>query len=355
MRKQLSLVIKYLSSAILLTTVAFTSYAKSQAVILQYHHVSNDMPPSTSVTPEVFSEHLQYIAENYTVLPLQKVIEALQKDSPLPDNAVAITFDDGYKNILENAHPQLKYHGFPYTIFVNPILIGTRKNLLTHEELKQMSQEGVSIANHYLGHDHMLYQPENVSRETWLKNHKNNILLAEDILKDYIGSTPGYIAYPYGEYNQEIQQLVKELNLVGFGQHSGAVSSQSDFTALPRYPASGVYGNLKTLKVKLNSLALPIIKNSVDSPELSAQGKTPDWTLKIELDDIYPSQVACFYQNQTLELTWNENTVNIELPAQFPTGRSRVNCTAPSKANRQRYYWYSQPFFVPTERGDWLD
>ncbi len=334
-----------------LSTAAFA--AQGHAVILQYHHVSESTPSSTSVTPKRFAEHLDYISQHYTVLSLEKVITAMRNNETLPDNSLAITFDDGYRNILENAHPLLKHRGFPYTIFVNPALQGTRKNLLTWPELKLMSQEGVTIANHYLAHEHLLFKQQGKTDAQWLSDHESNILLAEEIIESYIGSSPRYFAYPYGEYNNAIQALLKKHNMIGFAQHSGAISAESDFTALPRFPASGVYSNLNTLKIKMASLAFPVIENSITEPALNATGEVDAITLKIDLADIYPSQVACYYRGDTLPLAWEENTVSVSGPEQFPAGRSRINCTAPSKSQRPRYYWFSQPFFVPTESGEW--
>lgn len=64
----------------------------AHAVILLYHHVSEETPPSTSVTPETFQAHLDYLAEHdYTVVPLSRVMGWLAGDADLPPRAVAIT------------------------------------------------------------------------------------------------------------------------------------------------------------------------------------------------------------------------------------------------------------------------
>lgn len=313
------------------------------------------MPPSTSVTTERFAEHLEYIAEHFTVLPLDELMNLLQQGKELPENSMAITFDDGYLNILENGHPLLTKHGFPYTIFVNPAYVGTRKNLLSWPQLKQMSKEGVLIANHYLGHEHLLYQPEFKDDEGWLEDHRMNINLAEEIIVDQIGHSPRFIAYPYGEYDIRLQGMLNRMNMIAFAQHSGAVSANSDFTAIPRYPASGVYSSLNTLKVKMHSLAFPVQSNSIANPKLAADGIARPIKLEVDLSDIYPSQVACYYGGKSLELVWEDSLFTINQNQPYPKGRSRVNCTAPSKSMARRYYWFSQPFFVPTSTGDWPD
>ena len=325
----------------------------NHASILVYHHVSEATPPATSVSPTTFESHLAYLKQHHTVLPLDTIVNAIKSRSPLPDKAVAITFDDGYRNILENAHPLLKSYGMPYTIFVNTQTVGSRKNLLTWDELNEMRKDNVLIANHYTTHQHMLFKAENQSEEQWYEQHRSNIILAEQQLIAHLGTSPKLIAYPYGEFNQTLESLVLELDIVGFGQHSGAVSSLSNMAALPRFPAAGIYSNLKTLQVKLNSLAMPITQNSIVEPELQSSGITPDWRMTIETNDLYPSQVSCFYNSSTLETQWENNQVQITLPETLPKGRSRINCTAPSKTKKGRYYWYSQPFFVPNDDGSW--
>ena len=42
----------------------------SHGVILVYHHVSASTPPSTSISPEDFERHLEYLAVSYTHLTL---------------------------------------------------------------------------------------------------------------------------------------------------------------------------------------------------------------------------------------------------------------------------------------------
>lgn len=327
----------------------------TSAVILQYHHISNTTPAATSVTTERFAEHLAYIDAHFTVLPLDELMNLLQQGKALPENSVAITFDDGYLNILEQGHPLLTKHGFPYTIFVNPAYVGARKNLLTWQQLKQMSKEGALIANHYLAHEHLLYQAEFKDDSDWLEDHRMNIHLAEEIIVDQIGHSPRFIAYPYGEYDSRLQDLLKQMNIAGFAQHSGAISANSDLTAIPRYPASGVYSNLKTLKTKMHSLAFPVQSNSISNPKLATDGIAQPIKLEVDLSDIYPSQVACYYGGESLEITWEDSVFTIQQNKPYPTGRSRVNCTAPSKTMAKRYYWFSQPFFVPTAAGDWPD
>lgn len=325
------------------------------ASILLYHHVSDATPAATSISPTTFESHLAYLKQHHQVLPLTTIVNAIKNKGSLPDKAVAITFDDGHRNLLEHAHPLLQTYQMPYTIFVNTQTLNTRKNLLSWDELRALAEDGVLIANHYPAHQHMLFRSADQTEEQWYQAHRINIINAEQQLIANLGTSPKLFAYPYGEYNDKLQNLISELGLTGFGQHSGAVSATSSMAALPRFSAAGVYSNLKTLQVKLNSGALPVKHNSIANAELAADGVPPLWSMSIDTADLRPRQLSCFYNGSTLATAWNGNQVQIQLPQRFPAGRSRVNCTAPSNSNRGRYYWYSQPFFVPNSDGSWPD
>lgn len=335
--------------------LATNSQAQDNAVILVYHHVSQDTPKSTSVSPKIFEQHMQYLADNHTVLPLKTVIETLQKKQPLPDKTVVITFDDGYKNIFENAHPILKKFGFAYTIFVNPVLIGKAKYQLNWHQIEQMQTEQVTFANHGNTHIHSLEKQPQETQQAWLIRVTRNVTDAENILMEKLGYSLKYFAYPYGEFNQHFKLQLAKLGYVGFAQHSGAISSYSDFSALPRFPSAGIYSNLNTLKVKLNSLAVPVTDVIPPEPELGLSADTLEFSFRLNTDDFNPSQINCFKRGSKLDHTHNEGLISIDLNGMSKAGRHRVNCTAPSKQHQGRYYWLSQPFFVPTKDGRWLD
>ena len=93
----------------------------SHATILLYHHVSDETPPSTSLSPVLFAEQLMWLDEQgYTVMTLEAVVDSLRGERPLPDRTVVFTFDDGYASVYEEAFPRLRARGWPFTVFVCP-------------------------------------------------------------------------------------------------------------------------------------------------------------------------------------------------------------------------------------------
>jgi peptidoglycan/xylan/chitin deacetylase (PgdA/CDA1 family) len=325
------------------------------AAILLYHHVSSSTPASTSISPEAFKSHMEYLDAHHTVVSLQDVVSAIQHNTTLPENAVAITFDDGYANILDNAHPILADLGFPYTVFINPDEIGVGPKQLTWEQVIAMHNDGVVFANHTLDHLHMLNGEQAMGERAWLEKVWQNVESAEKKIEDKLDISLKYLAYPFGEYNTALANKLKAEGYIGFGQHSGAVGPSSDMQALPRFPAAGPYANLATLKTKLNSLAMPVTQSSHKDPRITARNLSSSISLTIDSDDVRLTQVNCFFGGDPIETSLEENVLTFTLEETLPVGRSRVNCTAPSNAQSGRYYWYSTPFFVADENGNYPD
>jgi peptidoglycan/xylan/chitin deacetylase (PgdA/CDA1 family) len=74
-----------------------------------------------------FEQQIEFLARQYTILPLSEVIDRMTRRAPLPRNPVALTFDDGFRNVLTTAYPVLKRHQAPATVFPVTGFIGTRQ------------------------------------------------------------------------------------------------------------------------------------------------------------------------------------------------------------------------------------
>jgi peptidoglycan/xylan/chitin deacetylase (PgdA/CDA1 family) len=85
---------------------------------LFYHRVSDDLDLAFGGLPvAIFETQMSVLSKYFNVLPLEELVQRAKKNN-LPNNAVAITFDDGYRDNYENAFPILKRLGLPATIFL---------------------------------------------------------------------------------------------------------------------------------------------------------------------------------------------------------------------------------------------
>jgi peptidoglycan/xylan/chitin deacetylase (PgdA/CDA1 family) len=98
--------------------------------VLCYHSVraSDDSIPFSDlhVTKATFERHCRLIANACDVISLAEFREARRNGRELPPRPVIVTFDDGYRGVLDHALPILERYGIPATVFVSasPMLDG---------------------------------------------------------------------------------------------------------------------------------------------------------------------------------------------------------------------------------------
>jgi len=86
--------------------------------ILGYHRVTDDPGPYLPATPRrVFGGQMEYVSSRYRVLSLDTAVDSLRRND-VPDNALVITFDDGYRDNYLYAFPILRRLSLPATIFL---------------------------------------------------------------------------------------------------------------------------------------------------------------------------------------------------------------------------------------------
>lgn len=331
------------------------------AVVIQYHHVSEKTPASTSISPNQFIEHLDYLVENnFKVVPLTTLVNALKEGQPLPEKTVAITFDDAYESVYSEAYPLLKARNMPFTVFVNTDPQDeAKRGFITWQQLKAMSDEGVLIANHSTAHNHLLRLKLDESEQAWAKRITYEVDHAEAQIKKHTGQSHKILAYPYGEYDQRTKKLLKKLGYVAFGQQSGPLGGADDWQSLPRFPFGGSFVALSDFAIKVNTRPLPNLTVNLfkrDKQKLNdvvvKEGDRPELRLTLA-DHNIAKAIRCYASGQgatTIEL--KQNTVVARASQPLKIGRARYNCTA--FISPGVFYWYTQQFLVTDKTGQFL-
>ena len=100
-------------------------FKNSDLVILMYHRVLEDAyasdeytQPAIAVSVQTFERQMEYLAKNYTVVPLTHAADMLRTGRPLPRKCAVITFDDGWRDNYVHAYPILRRLKLPATIFL---------------------------------------------------------------------------------------------------------------------------------------------------------------------------------------------------------------------------------------------
>jgi len=327
------------------------AFASTSAVVLQYHHVSSSTPPSTSVTPEQFEQHLSWIKSNhFKVLPLNHVVQTLRQQKTFNyDKVVAITFDDANVSVCDTAWPILKKHKLPFTLFISTeALANGFKTQCSWGALQEMVSSGLMTpANHSHSHLNMISSSSLKKQPEWTSTMKKEVLLAQELIQSELGTSNMLFAYPYGEYNTSLSELITQLGFIGFGQHSGAIGYHSDFSALPRFPVSAQHANIDTLRVKLLSLPFPAkVITDAENPIDASSPLNPPKLVLHPSDSTLLTSAACF-DSQGIKLLSNirDGRIIVQPLNKLGPGRHRYTCTSKS-AFSNRFYWMSHQWLI---------
>lgn len=330
-------------------------------VVLQYHHVSEDTPAATSISPKVFGAHLDYLAENnFNVISIESLPKLLKAGGNLPDRAVIITFDDGYESIYTTAYPLLKKRKWPFTVFVNTKPHDEKNpQYIQWKELREMAKHKATIANHSDSHPHLIRRELGLPVKEWREWRIAQIEFAQKRIEKEIGKAVPFFAYPFGEYDAELERELAKRGYFAFGQQSGPVAKNSNPQSLPRFPFGGVYGDMDDFITKVWSIPLPVTAVKV----FTEKGKLitdPELPMGVDIPEVqlvspiaaHIRGIQCFASGQgAIDTEVKSSTIHVKAKRPLPVGRSRYNCTAP--AGGGRFYWYSSLFIKRLPDGTW--
>ena len=217
---------------------------------LCYHDVRNDVvgeldQDSGALNTQHLIQHFQWLKDNgYTVVSLQQIMKAQRGEFKLPEKAVYLTFDDGYRSFYDTIYPLLQLYNYPATFALvtnwiesdTPVAYGNKfKNkdhFLTWKQVKEMHQSGlIDIASHT--HDmhkgiianpqgnlqpaatSLKYNKKYESEADYLQRINSDLQKSFDLIEQHIGVPPVAIVWPYGSFSEKIWELAKE---IGFQQ-----------------------------------------------------------------------------------------------------------------------------------------
>jgi len=329
---------------------------EDHVVIFVYHHVSESTPASTSVSPDVFESHLDYLEKNeYTVLPLTEIVSALRENRSLPQRSVALTFDDGYESILSAAMPRIAKRNWPFTIFVSTDSIEQGySGFMGWSDLRQIEANGGTIANHTRTHDHLVRRRLDESSSAWRQRVTAELESAQMKLEKELEHPARLFAWPYGEFDADLEKLVAELGYVAFGQQSGPTGHLSSLQSLPRFPMATGFADLKSFAEKLQTRPLPVTVLAPNSHVLDVPARPPILRIRIPDGPYRLAALRCYVAGQEpAQIDKRGDVVTITARESIQPGRGKFNCTAPSSEENGVFYWYSHLWMQPVADGSW--
>lgn len=180
-------------------------------LILCYHAVSADWPAALSVTPDRFAQQIETLARRgYRGACFTEAISG-----GWDGRVVVVTFDDGYRSVLELAKPILDAHGYPGTLYVptdwperqEPMSwpgidrwLETRHHdelqSLRWDELRSLAADGWEIGSHTCSHPR-LPALDDATLQRELVDSKARVEAELDLACTSL-------AYPYGDVDARV-------------------------------------------------------------------------------------------------------------------------------------------------------
>lgn len=186
--------------------------------VLLYHKI--DRPPGDArvrggyTPPGRFAKQMAYLKkQGFNFYTASKLIEYYREHGSFPPNALALTFDDGWKDNYTNAFPILKRLQIPATIFIIPSCIGTVSALaqaegesgrahLSREEILLMAEHGIEFGSHSMSH-RLLPEISPAEARFEIEESKRQI---EAMLQ----KPCKVFAYPAGFFTDEARRIAEE-------------------------------------------------------------------------------------------------------------------------------------------------
>lgn len=208
--------------------------------ILYYHRVGrfrDGAPRKMCVTPERFRSQMAFLKRHgFHPVTLDSVAAAATREVPLPPRAVALTFDDGFADVLTHAVPILHEYRFPSTMFVIAGLMGEEtqggmERMLTWDELGELVEAGVEIGSHTMTHRPLdTLSPAEIAEE---------VVASRLLLEGRLGREVGHFSYPKGAWSAEAERAVRRAGYVtACATKRGVSPSEGNLHRIRRIPVS---------------------------------------------------------------------------------------------------------------------
>lgn len=266
----------FIISSVFADTAATVKEEGASATVLIYHRFGEDRYPTTNVAVDRFREQLEFLRKHdYKVIPLQLLVHYLQEGIKLPEKAVVITIDDGYKSVYENAWTVLRDYDYPFTVFLYAKATeNDHSNYMTWEQIREMKAAGVDFQNHGFAHEHMAFKPSGMDMDEYRAWIRADLAVSTKILSAELKERPRFFAVPYGEYNEIVLDEIRSFGYEAIIlQDPGSVSNDTDTFAIPREPILGnEWATMEHFQMVLQRVDLPI------RGEVPATGQLPDNT-----------------------------------------------------------------------------
>lgn len=204
--------------------------------ILMYHSISKREGP-TNIAPSAFRAHMDAIADaGVPVISMDDYLAAHEGRAKLDPYSIIITFDDGFLDFAEVAHPILSKHKFPSIVYLPTGCLGGEetwrgaltppRKLMDWNHVRDLMGEGVHFGSHSVTHPDL----DTLNARTLIEELRTS----KQTLEDMLGVAVDHFAPPYGVADFYARSTVERLYRTSVGTRFERATLSSDIVDLPR-------------------------------------------------------------------------------------------------------------------------
>ncbi|MBI4976172.1 MAG: polysaccharide deacetylase family protein [Spirochaetes bacterium] len=190
--------------------------------IIMYHEITPEHTSPLSITPKAFRSQLNAL-RIFGFTPINFTdLENIMRGAKRPKKPVILTFDDGFMNFKEHAHPILKSFRYKSTVFLVTGCIGKtnvwdkkkkevmQQPLLSKADIISLAEEGVEFGSH--SHTH-----RDVTMCRTVAERAEEINRPYEIIKAITGKPVTAFCYPYGHHDEISRNYIEAKTMHRFG------------------------------------------------------------------------------------------------------------------------------------------
>jgi peptidoglycan/xylan/chitin deacetylase (PgdA/CDA1 family) len=219
---------------------ALTINKSAQVAILGYHEFVKGKPGNQmQINIDRFREQMQALKDaKVAVISMSDFLAWRRGEKDIPDPAVVITMDDGWKSVHTLAFPVLREFGYPFTVFLYKKFVNGGSKSMKTAEIKELMAAGGEVGSHSVSHPYKvkidsMFRKSPEMGEGFLRVEMKD---SRQFLEDLLGVKVTTYAYPGGYHSPREKEIGKEAGYEAlFTVNPAKVTWDTPADAIPRF------------------------------------------------------------------------------------------------------------------------
>lgn len=218
----------------------------SKLYISMYHYTRDlthsRYPEIKGLDQPLFRQQIEYMKNNFNVVTMEQVIDAVEGKSKLPENALLLTFDDGYIDNYTFAMPVLEEFGVQGSFFIPGKTFATHQLLdvnkihymLAAADINKLVEDVKQQMDYYRGNEYDFAPTDELFNEYAVANRfdpKETIFvkrmlqtvlpeklrntISSNLFEKYVGVTEEQLAYELYMTEEQVRTMKRHGMFIG--------------------------------------------------------------------------------------------------------------------------------------------